>query len=47
MISRSVSLLPVVAYDEIVLGTNVEPVETISLKQLENKDQKDQELSLV
>ncbi len=35
MISRSVSLLPVVAYDEIVLGTNVEPIETISIKQLE------------
>lgn len=47
MISRSVSLLPVVAYDEIVLGTNVEPVETISIKQLEYENKKDKELSLV
>ncbi len=47
MIARSVSLLPVVAYDEIVLGTNVEPVETISIKQLEYENKKDKELSLV
>jgi len=33
MLSRTVSLLPVVAYDEIVLGTEVEPIETISLQQ--------------
>ena len=47
MIARSVSLLPVIAYDEIVLGTNVEPVETISIKQLELENKKDKELSFV
>ncbi len=47
MIARSVSLLPVIAYDEIVLGTNVEPVETISIKQLELENKKDNELSFV
>jgi len=35
MLSRTVSLLPVIAYDEIVLGTEVEPVETISIQQNE------------
>ncbi len=35
MLSRTVSLLPVVAYDEIVLGTEVEPIETISIQQTE------------
>ena len=35
MLSRTVSLLPVVAYDEIVLGTEVEPIETISIRQNE------------
>ena len=35
MLSRTVSLLPVVAYDEIVLGTEVEPIETISVQQTE------------
>jgi flagellar biosynthesis component FlhA len=29
MLSRTVPPLPVVAYDEIVLGTNIEPIETI------------------
>ena len=33
MLSRTVAPLPVIAYDEIVLGTEIEPVETISLKQ--------------
>jgi len=33
MLSRTVSLLPVIAYDEIVLGTEVEPIETISIQQ--------------
>jgi len=32
-LSRTVPLLPVIAYDEIVLGTNVEPVETITIRQ--------------
>ncbi len=35
MLSRTVSLLPVIAYDEIVLGTEVEPIETISIQQTE------------
>jgi flagellar biosynthesis protein FlhA len=35
MLSRTVSLLPVIAYDEIVLGTEVEPIETISINQNE------------
>jgi len=33
MLSRTVPMLPVVAYDEIVLGTEVEPIETISIQQ--------------
>ncbi|NQT04034.1 MAG: FHIPEP family type III secretion protein, partial [Planctomycetes bacterium] len=35
MLSRTVPLLPVIAYDEIVLGTEVEPIETISFQQTE------------
>ncbi len=35
MLSRTVSLLPVIAYDEIVLGTEVESIETISIQQNE------------
>ncbi len=34
MLSRTVPLLPVIAYDEIVLGTEVEPIETISFRQM-------------
>ena len=33
MLSRTVPLLPVIAYDEIVLGTNVVPIETITIQQ--------------
>ena len=33
MLSRTVPSLPVIAYDEIVLGTQIEPVETVSLQQ--------------
>ncbi len=33
MLSRTVSLLPVIAYDEIVLGTDVDPVKIISFQQ--------------
>lgn len=47
MLSRTVPLLPVVAYDEIVLGTEVEPIETISVQQLESMEQKEQELATV
>ncbi len=32
ILSRSVRMLPVIAYDEIVLGTDVEPIETISIQ---------------
>jgi flagellar biosynthesis component FlhA len=35
MLTRTVSLLPVIAYDEIVLGTEIEPIETISFQQNE------------
>jgi flagellar biosynthesis component FlhA len=43
MLSRTVSLLPVVAYDEIVLGTEVEPIETISVQQTETAAPEGQE----
>jgi len=45
MLSRTVPLLPVVAYDEIVLGTEVEPIETISVQQLESIKPPEQELA--
>jgi flagellar biosynthesis protein FlhA len=35
MLSRMVSLLPVIAYDEVVLGTEVEPIKIISLQKNE------------
>jgi flagellar biosynthesis component FlhA len=35
MLLRTVSLLPVIAYDEIVFGTEVEPIETIAFQQAE------------
>jgi len=35
MLSRTIKLLPVIAYDEIVLGTDVEPIETISIQEPE------------
>ena len=44
MLSRTVSMLPVVAYDEIVLGTEVEPIETISTQQTEPINPKEREL---
>ena len=47
MLSRTVSLLPVVAYDEIVLGTEVEPIETVSIQQVESTELKEQELATV
>jgi len=33
MLSRTISTLPVAAYDEIVLGTEIEPLETVSIEQ--------------
>ncbi len=47
MLSRTVSLLPVIAYDEIVLGTNVEPVETITIRQTGDKAaEEDEQMAL-
>ena len=41
MLSRTVPPLPVIAYDEIVLGTEIEPIETVSYEQNElNKEMK-------
>ena len=50
MLSRTVPLLPVVAYDEIVLGTEIEPIGTISISingGLESLEPKEQELAAV
>ncbi len=44
MLSRTVPLLPVIAYDEIVLGTEVEPIETITVQLTESTVAKEQEL---
>ncbi len=35
ILSRVVPLLPVMAYDEILLGTNIEPLETVTIQQTE------------
>ena len=47
MLSRIVPMLTVVAYDEIVLGTEVEPIETISVRQIEPAEQTEQEYAMV
>jgi flagellar biosynthesis protein FlhA len=47
MLSRTVSMLPVVAYDEIVLGTEVEPIETITVQQADFKALNERELVTV
>ena len=44
MLLRAVPLLPVIAYDEIVLGTNIEPIDTISLQQSEIPGVEEREL---
>ncbi len=44
MLSRTVSLLPVIAYDEIVLGTDVEPVRTVSIRKAESAAPRSNEL---
>lgn len=44
MLSRTVPPLPVVAYDEIVLGTEVEPIETISTRQDESEESRVEQL---
>jgi flagellar biosynthesis protein FlhA len=47
MLSRTVPMLSVVAYDEIILGTDVEPIETISIRQAESIGPKKRELVTV
>jgi flagellar biosynthesis protein FlhA len=47
MLSRTVPLMPVVAYDEIVLGTEVEPIETVSIRPPESEVPNEQELAMV
>ncbi len=44
MLSRTVPMLPVVAYDEVVLGTEVEPIEIISVQQTESMEPGGREL---
>jgi flagellar biosynthesis protein FlhA len=44
MLSRTVPTLPVIAYDEIVLGTEIEPVETVSVKQIPESSAEQREL---
>ncbi len=44
MLSRTVPPLPVIAYNEIVLGTDVEPIETISVQQTQHTMPNEQEL---
>jgi len=44
MLSRMVTLLPVVAYDEILLGTEIEPIEAISILQTESAASEGKEL---
>lgn len=46
MLSRTVSMLPVVAYDEILLGTDIEAIETVSIRQIEQPRNHEQELAL-
>ena len=47
MLSRTVPLLPVAAYDEIVLGTEVEPIETISVQQADAMEPKEHQFAAV
>ena len=44
MLSRTVPPLPVIAYDEIVLGTPIEPIDTISMQQLNEIVSEEKEL---
>ena len=44
MLSRTVPPLPVIAYDEIVLGTHIEPIETISIEHNPEAASKDAQL---
>ena len=47
MLARTVPPLPVIAYDEIVLGTEVEPIETISGQQTQATEPKEQQQTTV
>ena len=47
MLSRTVPMLSVVAYDEVVLGTDLEPIETISIRQTDSIEPKERELVTV
>jgi len=47
MLSRTVSLMPVVAYDEIVLGTEVEPIEVVSIQPNGSAAANEQELAMI
>jgi flagellar biosynthesis protein FlhA len=44
MLSRTVPPLPVIAYDEIVLGTETEPIETVSIEQSPEVSTKEDQL---
>jgi hypothetical protein len=44
MLARTVPPLPVVAYDEIVLGTEIDPVQVIALPQAAQAEPRDAEL---
>ncbi len=46
MLSRTVPLMPVVAYDEIVLGTDVEPIETVSIRPPEQDTPNERKLAM-
>ena len=46
MLSRTVPLLPAIAYDEVILGTSVEPIDTITMEQSDSSYRKEQELAL-
>ncbi len=45
MLSRTVPPLPVIAYDEIVLGIEVEPIETVTVQQTESAPLEEREQS--
>jgi flagellar biosynthesis protein FlhA len=47
MLSRTVPPLPVIAYDEIVLGTEIEPINTISFELSQEVPPKERELAMV
>ena len=44
MLSRTVPTLPVLAYDEIVLGTEIVPAEVISIRQISQVENQETEL---